>query len=55
MHRSMRRFGALVVAAAVAVLPASLGAQSAKPTAKAAAKPWTPPRATDGHADLSGV
>src|SRR5262249_33375328 len=55
MSRSMRLFGALVVAVAVASLATPLGAQSAKPAAKPTAKAWTPPRGPDGHADISGV
>jgi hypothetical protein len=54
-QRCVRFFGALVVVIAVVMLVIPLGAQTAAPDTKTAPKAWTPPRASDGHADLSGV
>jgi hypothetical protein len=55
-HRSVRLLGALAVAVALVCLVMPVSAQSGKPAAKPAAKAtWTPPRAADGHADISGV
>lgn len=54
-QRWVRLFGALVMAVAVVLLVVPLGAQTGAPDTKTAAKAWTPPRASDGHADLSGV
>jgi hypothetical protein len=54
-HRTVRILGVLVVAIAVVSLVIPVAAQSGKADPKAAAKAWTPPRAGDGHADLSGV
>jgi hypothetical protein len=54
-HRNVRILGALVAAVAVMVLAIPIAAQTAKTDAKPAPKTWTPPRAADGHADLSGV
>ena len=49
--RTLTYIGSLVLATAAA---ASLGAQTAKPAAKAPRKPWTAPRTLDGKPDLSG-
>ena len=54
-QRWVRLFGALVVVIAVGSLVIPLGAQTGAPDTKTAAKGWTAPRASDGHADLSGV
>jgi hypothetical protein len=55
IHRSVRILGALAVAVAVVWLVMPVSAQTGKGDAKTATKAWTPPRAPDGHADLSGV
>jgi len=55
LHRCLRLFGAFVVAAGIVLVVVPLSAQTNSTGAKAAAKTYTPPRAGDGHADLSGV
>jgi hypothetical protein len=55
-HRYVRCFGALVLAVGVvslAVIP--VVGQTANSGTAAPERAWTPPRAPDGHADLSGV
>jgi hypothetical protein len=55
--RSIGGFALAVVAAVAGLVPATAQAP-APPTAKnptARAKPWTPPRAPDGHPDLQGT
>jgi len=54
-HRSVRLLGALAVAVALVCLVMPVSAQSGKAAATPAAKAWAPPRAPDGHPDISGV
>jgi len=54
-HRSVSLLGALAVAVALVCLVMPVSAQSGKAAATPAAKAWAPPRAPDGHPDISGV
>src|SRR5262245_51989269 len=54
MNAVSRAFVAGLVASIAAMSPPVAGQSPAAP-AKAAAKPWSPPRTPDGHPDLQGI